>query len=149
MKIYIAGPMTGIPSFNFPAFDAAAAQLRDDGHEVVTPSEMDDPEDRANAMASLDGHYIGGVSRNKTWGDFLARDVKLLADEGIDAVRVLPGWERSSGARFETFAAIGLKTPVERLDGTRVSLVQLLMAWTGLSRSGLIGLVTGTKQARR
>lgn len=109
MKVYIAGPMTGLPQFNFPAFDEAAAHLRATGFDVVSPAELDDPEDRAAALASPDGAMHGGHHMNKTWGDFLARDVKLLADGGIEAVFVLPGWQGSSGARLETFVASAIK----------------------------------------
>jgi len=105
MKVYVAGPMTGIPQFNFPAFDAAAADLRARGYDVVSPAELDDPETREVALASPDGAPDSGSSNGETWGDFLARDVKLIADEGIEAIVCLPGWERSRGARLETFVA--------------------------------------------
>jgi hypothetical protein len=36
--------MTGIAQFNFPAFDAAAAELRDQGYEIISPAELDDPQ---------------------------------------------------------------------------------------------------------
>lgn len=114
MRLYVAGPMTGIAQFNFPAFDAMASRLRGDGHDVVSPAELDDPDDRAAALASPDGSMstygnarADGVIK-KTWGDFLARDVKLLADGGLQGVVVLPGWEISRGARLETYVARAL-----------------------------------------
>src|SRR6185437_8448655 len=125
MRCYVAGPMTGIPHFNFPAFDAAAEELRKMGHDVVSPAELDDPRDRAAAMASPDGdsaHYDDG----KTWGDFLARDVKLLADEGIEAIVCLPGWQKSKGAKLETFVGklCGLEI-YAYFDKPRVEIVPL------------------------
>lgn len=102
MRVYLAGPMTGIPAMNFHAFDAAAADLRARGYDVVSPSELDDPEDRAAALGSEDGD-LSKLESGKSWGDFLARDVKLIADEGIEAIVVLPDWEQSRGARLETF----------------------------------------------
>lgn len=103
-KIYLAGPMTNIPHFNFPAFHEATDDLRKRGYDVISPSELDSPVAKKAAEESPTGdpsHY----AENDTWGDMLARDVKLIVDEGIEAVIVLPGWETSRGARLETFVA--------------------------------------------
>ena len=56
MKWYLAGPMSGIPQFNFPLFMKAAQELRD-VHEldIVSPAELDDEETKAAALASPDG----------------------------------------------------------------------------------------------
>jgi hypothetical protein len=40
MKLYLAGPMTGYPELNFPAFHAEAMRLRDLGFEIVNPAEI-------------------------------------------------------------------------------------------------------------
>lgn len=105
MKLYLAGPMTGIPKFNVPAFDAAAAELRAQGHEVINPAEEDSPAVRAAALASLRGDLADLIPTGETWGDMLARDVKLVAD-GIDGVVLLPGWVNSRGAKLEAYTAI-------------------------------------------
>jgi Domain of unknown function (DUF4406) len=101
-KVYLAGPMSGIPQFNFPAFFEAARRIRAGGFEVVSPAEIDDAEDTAEALASLDGV----PSSRRSWGDFLARDVKLIADGGIDGIVFLPGWTQSKGAKLEAFVGL-------------------------------------------
>jgi hypothetical protein len=109
MRLYIAGPMSWLPQFNFPVFDAAAAAFRNEGYEVVSPAELDEPETREAALASATGDpaHVPG----KTWGDLLARDVKIVADE-VDGVVLLPGWEDSKGARLESWLARHTGKPV-------------------------------------
>lgn len=38
-RLYLAGPMTGLPDFNYPAFHAAAAAWRAAGWTVANPAE--------------------------------------------------------------------------------------------------------------
>lgn len=104
-KWYLAGPMTGIPQFNFPYFDKVAAALRAQGIDVTSPSEMDSPEIRAAALASPDGIPNERTSGGHTWGDFLARDLKLIADQ-VDGVILMDAWYKSKGARQEAFTAL-------------------------------------------
>ena len=89
MKLYIAGPMTGYDRFNFPAFHAAAAQLRAVGYEVVSPAEMDEAE-------GFDPTTGQGL---RPFSDYMARD--LAAIDGCDGVALLDGWETSAGATKE------------------------------------------------
>lgn len=104
-KLYLAGPMTGYAQFNFPAFHAAAIVIRAAGFDVISPAEMDAESDVAEkAMASTTGD-LTDAGIKETWGDLLARDVKLIADS-VDGVVFLPGWEKSRGARLEAFVGI-------------------------------------------
>lgn len=89
-RIYISGPMTGMPSHNFFAFHAAAERLRKAGWDVVNPAE----------------NFQGRTDLPREM--YLRQDVALLA--GCDAIAMLPGWRESRGARMEYFIAreIGL-----------------------------------------
>lgn len=124
MRWYLAGPMSGIPQFNFPMFQAAAKELREHGYDIVSPAELDDPETYANAMASPDGD---AAKQGRSWGDFLARDVKIVADQ-VQGVIVLPGWQTSRGARLEVFVAqlckhqlcVYIARPFARMQGVPV-----------------------------
>lgn len=106
IKFYLAGPMTGIPFANIPAFDAAAKDLRDQGYNITSPAELDDEKTRQESLEDASGNLHSG-----SWGEFLSRDVKLLADE-LDAVVVLPGWGNSRGANLEVYVAITCGYPL-------------------------------------
>lgn len=112
MKVYIAGPMTGVPKFNVPLFDHVANQLRKQGYDVVSPAELDSPEMRAAALQSKDGGYEAlKDATGETWGHVLARDVKVLSDYGIEGIVLLPDWWKSRGATLESTVGMlnGLK----------------------------------------
>ena len=105
--------MTGIPQFNFPAFDEAAEVIRVVSQfDVLSPAEIDSEESRAAAEMNATGDpALYEDMTGETWGDLLARDVKLIADEA-DGVIVLEGWENSRGARLEVFVAALAGKPV-------------------------------------
>jgi hypothetical protein len=113
MKLYLAGPMSGIPQFNYPLFLDGAEYMRNHGFDVYCPAEMDSPEAQKAALASETGSFAelraGGCE--ETWGDFLREDVKIIADD-VDGVVLLPGWAKSRGARLEAFVCINVKKPL-------------------------------------
>lgn len=94
-RIYISGPMSGLPEHNFPAFHGAAAKLRAVGYEVVNPAEI-------NEDTTL------------TWEQCLRADIRALCD--CDTVALLPGWEDSKGAHLEVHVAHRLGIKVKRID---------------------------------
>src|SRR5271165_5763124 len=102
IRYYLAGPMSGIKSYNFPAFIEASETLRTKGYTIISPAELYDEETRERCLKSIDGN---DYTEHNTWGDCLSRDVKIVSD-GIDGVVFLPGWEKSRGAKLEAFVAL-------------------------------------------
>lgn len=108
LTYYLCGPMSGLPQFNVPLFNEVSARLRNIGFTIVSPAELDSPEMRAAALLSPDGKMgADGKLAGETWGDVLARDVRLI-EQTIDGIIVLPNWYKSRGARLEVF--VGLLT---------------------------------------
>ncbi len=88
-RVFISGPMSGLPEHNYPAFFAAAEELRSKGYDPINPAE--------------------GAPQGWTWGMYIRRSLKLLAD--ADEIYMLPGWSHSRGARLELYVAKELGIP--------------------------------------
>ncbi|OLF61060.1 hypothetical protein BTN33_01445 [Aeromonas veronii] len=87
MKVYIAGPMSGLAMLNRPAFFAAETYLQGQGARVMNPAVLPDGWDH----------------------DAYMRITTPMMME-CDAVAFLPGWQQSKGARqvFTRARAFGL-----------------------------------------
>ncbi|MBC05700.1 DUF4406 domain-containing protein [Thalassospira sp.] len=76
--IYIAGPITGMPAGNKPAFDAMAKYLATKGHAVMNPQSLPP-----------------GMSEEAYM------DICLAMVRHAEAVALLKGWQQSDGAQAE------------------------------------------------
>lgn len=128
-SVYIAGPMTGIPMWNFPAFFDAEHQLLELGYAVRNPAH-NDGKNVEEAMASA-----GTPDKpNYPWSYYMKRDLPHVMNS--DMVCLLPGWQNSKGARLEVHVAQALGLPLMILrDGQLVPRVQVL-GLSGYARTG-------------
>lgn len=108
MKVYIAGPMSGLPNFNADAFDAAAMLLQGAGYEVFNPAQHDrnihgqdffdrNPDGDIHEAAKQGFSIRAALEADLTW---ICRHATHIA--------MLPGWENSKGARCEHALAVTL-----------------------------------------
>ncbi len=123
MKIYVSGPMRGIPDFNFPAFDAKAAELRGMGHYVFSPADNDRRrfgDDAFKPGLNPTGNDPTHAARlgmtDLQMRRLLLGDDMAFICQHAERVIMLPGWENSKGAMAERALAIALGIEVEYHD---------------------------------
>ena len=100
-RAYVAGPMTGLKDFNFPAFFEASDKLRAEGISPINPAQHDLDTDAV--------HLVDGEYKTTPWFDLtqtLLWDLQQVAQ--ADAIYLLNGWEKSKGARAEHALAVAL-----------------------------------------
>jgi hypothetical protein len=126
MKIYISGPMTGIPQFNYPEFFRVANALRELGHFVINPAET-------NGLTVEEA--LRDVEANpRSWDYYMRKDVMSVSS--VDALCLLPGWQNSKGARLEVTVAKSLGLPIYIFrDGKLKPRIQVI-GISGYARSG-------------
>lgn len=94
-RIYLSGPMTGYPMYNFPAFDFAATKLRalPGVEDVFSPADND-------RKYGLNGDPSKPFPPGVTVRTLLKDDTAYICDKAT-AIAMLPGWENSPGANAE------------------------------------------------
>lgn len=111
-RVYIGGPMRGIPEFNFPAFHAAADALKAIGCTVFNPAAKDNERHGVDiSKGNMTGdESIASAQHGFNLREALGLDLTWICAEA-DAIALLPGWRNSKGATAEhaTAVALGLK----------------------------------------
>ena len=95
--LYLSGPMSGYPDYNFPAFETAARALRELGHVIVSPHEGEN-----------------SLKEGWEWADYLKRDLQMLVS--CRGIVLMQGWHKSRGARLELHVALELGFEVHYLE---------------------------------
>ena len=128
MRIFVSGPMTGYPDLNRPAFCAAVAKLRSEGHFVIDPFDISE---QFGSLEDINYSFVvlyTVVERHK--GDYCLRedfeqqaslaravmDADLAAVRSCDAIYLLRGWESSRGVRKELAEALANNLEIQ-LEG--------------------------------
>lgn len=94
--LYVAGPMSGLPEFNYPAFHQAEKDLTAAGYVALNPAHTDKKYNPA------------GDARSWAW--YMRHALRMLTD--ADGVALLIGWQQSRGATIERNLARDLDMPV-------------------------------------
>lgn len=121
-NLYISGPMTGRPNWNFEAFNHAASTLRlglgPDKVVVHNPAEWGEKSE----------HPSGSEQSHKA---FVHRDLAFLAamidkvPEGKAQLVVLPEWDTSKGAVAEVLLGVTMGVGVFLFDRSRSQAYQI------------------------
>lgn len=105
-SIYIAGPMSGYPEFNFPAFFAAEDTLRHEGFIVFNPAAKD-AEYNLDEEACKTGDHELVTEKGFDFKKAYLWDVEKVIES--DGIYMLKGWEYSPGACGEHAVAVAMK----------------------------------------
>lgn len=106
---YIAGPMTGYPAFNYAAFDAARDLLVAEAWNVINPADLDRLNLDVDFSKMTGAEDLGHLSTK-----FARQDISSLLI--AEAVFLLDGWQKSTGAGNEARIATMLGVPCYELD---------------------------------
>lgn len=87
MRVYISGPITGVPDY-MDKFAEAEKELIEKGFTVVNPAKI---------------NY--GMPEDMTYEEYMEIDIRLI--DLCDVICMLRGWEMSRGANREYGYALG------------------------------------------
>lgn len=94
-KIFLSGPMTGYPGYNFQRFNLVEKQLAAAGIECVNPVHI------------CKKYKEKDVLSDKTVFDKMVAE-QQFAESECDAILLLDGWQMSKGVRLELKIALDM-----------------------------------------
>lgn len=109
-SVYVSGGMTGLPEFNYPAFRSATASLRAAGYTGWCPTEhtgIDTTGMTGTERSGSDDPRLASFDLQTSFAEY----ARVITTE-VDAVAVIPGWEKSKGARAEVALAQAVGKPI-------------------------------------
>jgi hypothetical protein len=92
VRLYVSGPMSGLPEFNYPAFHAAKARLEAAGYTVLSPADLP-------------------IQTDWDWIDYILIDIDSVFHS--QGVATLEGCDASRGSRIECRIAQRLGLPIK------------------------------------
>jgi hypothetical protein len=108
-RIYLCGPITGLPLDNRPAFDKAVADVTIKFKETYQQVEVINPH---VTCADIVRQHKG--TPKHLWEKCMKADITEMLK--CDMVVLLPGWQNSRGATLERTIAMNLGIPVWSID---------------------------------
>lgn len=107
-SIYIAGPMSGYPEFNFPAFFAAEDTVKSwRQFDTVWNPAAKDSEYELDAEACKTGDHVLVQEKGFDFREAYLWDVTKVIES--DAIYMLNNWQYSPGAVGEHAVAVAVK----------------------------------------
>lgn len=107
-QIYIAGPMSGYPEWNYPSFFAAEDKLREAGWHTKNPARKDQEMGYDDTEAKATGDTALSIA-NGTFDFREAFQWDITQILQGDAIYMLKGWEMSPGACAEHATAVVMR----------------------------------------
>jgi hypothetical protein len=94
--------MRGYPEFNFPAFHSTATHLRSQGYDVFSPAERDIERHGADiGKGNMNGdEHVAAAQHGFSLREALRDDTHYICMEA-EGIAMMPGWEKSKGAKAE------------------------------------------------
>lgn len=92
---YLAGPMRGYKKMNAPLFNKVAEMLRNNGHTVFNPAEVND--------------------EDLSFEECMVVDINAVVNE-CENIAILKQWRESLGSNVEVFVAFAIGKSVYEID---------------------------------
>lgn len=110
MRVYVSGPIKGMPDGNRREFAYRTAEIEADGNTAVNPHTIDH---------AHEGECIGPAITDREddphhYGCYLRADIIELLK--CDAISLLPGWAGSLGAQTELSVAKACGIPMYQIS---------------------------------